>query len=197
MDESTHTFSPKVLDRAFTIELDDPVLTDFASPATAATRTPDIDALGMLATLMIQDSNAISIQEARAESQPLFEHIAGLLAEIQEILAPAGIKFGYRTRDAILLYLHFWRKHELADIMTGYAALDFCILQKILPKVSGSGDALSDALKKLAAWMTARETPQPDAPFPEFAGALDRSVRKAERMAALLDLDGATRFWGA
>ena len=56
---------------------------------------------------------------------------------------------------------------------------------------------MSDALKKLAAWLSARETPQAGDPFPEFAGKLDRSVRKAERMAALLDLDGATRFWGA
>jgi 5-methylcytosine-specific restriction endonuclease McrBC GTP-binding regulatory subunit McrB len=197
MDESTHTFSPKVLDRAFTIELDDPVLTDFATPASASAMAPDLDSFKLLASQMIQESNAISIMEARAESQALFEHVAGLLGEIQEILAPAGIKFGYRTRDAILLYLHFWRKHELADIMAGYAALDFCILQKILPKVAGSGDALSDALKKLAAWLSARETPQAGDPFPEFAGKLDRSVRKAERMAALLDLDGATRFWGA
>lgn len=197
MDESTHTFSPKVLDRAFTIELDDPVLTDFSSPGAAGAATLDASALSLLAAETIHESNAISIQEARAESQALFEHVAGLLAEIQEILAPAGIKFGYRTRDAILLYLHFWRKRGLVDIMTGYAALDFCILQKILPKVAGNGDALSDALKKLAAWLSARETPQAGDPFPEFAGKLDRSVRKAERMAALLDLDGATRFWGA
>lgn len=196
MDESTHTFSPKVLDRAFTIELDDPVLTDFSSATTKNTQ-PDITALSILAAQMIQQTNAITIQEARAESQPMFEHIAGMLAEIQEILAPAGIKFGYRTRDAILLYLHFWRKHELADIMTGYAALDFCILQKILPKVAGSGDALSGALEKLAAWLTAHEIPQAGDQFPEFAGKLDRSIRKTERMATLLDLDGATRFWGA
>ncbi|WP_416757235.1 McrB family protein [Pseudomonas sp. BNK-6] len=196
MDESTHTFSPKVLDRAFTIELDDPVLTDFAS-ATSKSTEPDITAFSVLAAQMIQQTNAITIQEARAESQPLFEHIAGMLAEIQEILAPAGIKFGYRTRDAILLYLHFWRKHELADIMSGYAALDFCILQKILPKVAGSGEALAEALEAFVAWLTAHETPQVGDPFPEFAGKLDRSIRKAERMAALLDLDGATRFWGA
>ena len=185
------------MDRAFTIELDDPVLTDFASAGQSTKASPDIEVLGQLSTGMIQDSNAISIQEARAESQPLFEHIAGLLSEIQEILAPAGIKFGYRTRDSILLYLHFWRKHELADILTGYAALDFCILQKVLPKVSGSGDALSEALKGLVDWLSSRETPQAGDPFPEFAGKLDRSIRKAERMASLLDLDGTTRFWGA
>jgi 5-methylcytosine-specific restriction endonuclease McrBC GTP-binding regulatory subunit McrB len=197
MDESTHTFSPKVLDRAFTIELDDPILTDFASAISTTNAEPDVNTLAELATQMIQQSNAISIQEARAESQPLFEYIAGLLAEIQEILSPAGIKFGYRTRDAILLYLHFWRKHDLAGIMTGYAALDFCILQKILPKIAGSGDALAETLEKLVAWLTAHETPQVNDPFPEFSGKLERSVRKAERMAALLDLDGATRFWGA
>lgn len=197
MDESTHIFSPKVLDRAFTIELDDPVLTDFPNPSSTTTASSDTSALGVLATMIIRESNAISIHEARAESQPLFEYISALLGEIQEILAPAGIKFGYRTRDAILLYLHFWRKHKLEDIMTGYAALDFCILQKILPKISGSGDTLSEALKKLVEWLSAREAPQAGHPFPEFVGKLDRCVRKTERMTALLDLDGATRFWGA
>ncbi|MGC0972224.1 hypothetical protein E1N66_13165 [Pantoea allii] len=196
MDESTHTFSAKVLDRAFTIELDDPNLTEFSSAVTS-TKVFETAALEELAAQMISSDNAISIQEARAESQPLFEHIASLLAEIQEILAPAGVKFGYRTRDAILLYLHFWQKYNLADIITGYAALDFCILQKILPKIAGGGEALSEALEKLAAWLKAHEKPQDDEDFPEFCGKLERSVLKVERMSALLALDGTTRFWGA
>lgn len=197
MDESTHTFSPKVLDRAFTIEFDDPILTDFANTAPPTSPKSDVVSLDELSKLVIQQSNAISIQEARNESQPLFEYIAGLLAELQDILAPAGIKFGYRTRDAILLYLHFWHKNDLADIITGYAALDFCILQKILPKISGSGDTLSESLEKLSTWLVEHETPRVGEPFPEFSGKLERSVRKVEKMVRLLDLDGATRFWGA
>lgn len=133
MDETTHTFSPKVLDRAFTIEFDDPDLTAFAADlggGGGGGGGPGGDSFEELATVVIKESNAITVQEARAQSQDLFEHIAQLLSEIQDILAPAGIKFGYRTRDAILLYLHFWRENQLADVLSGYAALDFCILQK-------------------------------------------------------------------
>jgi MoxR-like ATPase len=197
MDETTHTFSPKVLDRAFTIEFDDPDLTAFASSQSG--RDGRSNAFDELAVIAIRESNAISVQEAYVTSQDLFEHIALLLSEIQNILAPAGIKFGYRTRDAILLYLHFWRELNLADILTGYAALDFCILQKILPKVAGSGEALAEALTKLASWLNAREEAQEDADgvLAEFSGPLARSVQKVERMIELLNLDGSTRYWGA
>lgn len=197
MDETTHTFSPKVLDRAFTIEFDDPDLTAFASGQRAV--KGGSNAFDELATIVIRETNAISVQEAYAASQDLFEHIALLLSEIQDILAPAGIKFGYRTRDAILLYLHFWRELQLADILTGYAALDFCILQKILPKVAGSGEALAEALTNLTTWLNARAETQEDADgvLAEFSGPLARSVQKVERMTELLNLDGSTRYWGA
>ncbi|MDI1334236.1 hypothetical protein [Pseudomonas sp.] len=197
MDETTHTFSPKVLDRAFTIEFDDPDLTAFASSQGGS--NGGSNTFDELAAIAIRESNAISVQEAYAASQDLFEHIALLLSEIQDILAPAGIKFGYRTRDAILLYLHFWRELQLADILTGYAALDFCILQKILPKVAGSGEALAEALTNLTTWLNARAETQEDADgvLAEFSGPLARSVQKVERMTELLNLDGSTRYWGA
>lgn len=195
MDETTHTFSPKVLDRAFTIEFDDPDLTSFASGAA----TSGAETFDELAEIVINESNAISVQEARENSQELFEHVAELLSEIQDILAPAGIKFGYRTRDAILMYLHFWRELGLRDIMTGYAALDFCILQKVLPKVSGSGEGLADALTKLTVWFDGRSAPQDGAEgiATEFSGPLARSQQKIERMAKILELNGAVSFWGA
>lgn len=194
MDETTHSFSPKVLDRAFTIEFDDPDLTSFASGTAAGTATFEV-----LSNIVIDPANAISVLEARAVNQELFEHIAQRLAEIQDILSPAGIKFGYRTRDAILLYLHFWRQLGLSDIMAGYAALDFCILQKVLPKVSGSGEVLADALNKLAAWLQASADTAAAAPgiTAEFAGPLERSHQKVSRMSEILKLDGSTRYWGA
>lgn len=197
MDETTHSFSPKVLDRAFTIEFDDPDLTAFASSGNK--KYDDGDLFDELASIAIRESNAISVQEAYSSSQELFEHIALLLSEIQEILAPAGIKFGYRTRDSILLYLHFWRELHLSDVLTGYAALDFCILQKILPKVAGSGEALAEALMNLNSWLNARAEVQldEDGIFAEFSGPLARSLQKVERMSALLTLDGSTRYWGA
>lgn len=193
MDETTHTFSPKVLDRAFTIEFDDPDLTAFASE-TASTGP----AFESLAEITIDPNNAISIMEAHSKNRDLFEHVAAWLDEIQSILSPAGIKFGYRTRDSILLYLHFWREMQLSDILAGYAALDFCLLQKVLPKISGSGDTLGKALKGLREWLMARSEPkaEEDGIDLEFVGSLERSLGKVGRMIDLLELDGSTRYWG-
>jgi 5-methylcytosine-specific restriction endonuclease McrBC GTP-binding regulatory subunit McrB len=194
MDETTHSFSPKVLDRAFTIEFDDPDLTAFAKGGGDASVSFE-----GLAQAVINLGNAINISEAQAKSQDMFEQVASWLEEIQSILAPANIKFGYRTRDAILLYLHFWREFKLSDVLADCAALDFCILQKILPKISGSGDALEASLKNLIKWLDERSVPQDGAVGikTEFAGPLERSREKVERMLALLNLDGTTRYWGA
>lgn len=194
MDETTHSFSPKVLDRAFTIEFDDPDLTAFASGMAPGTVSFEV-----LSSIVIDPANAISVFEAGKVNQELFEHIAARLSEIQDILSPAGIKFGYRTRDTILLYLHFWRQMGLSDIMAGYAALDFCILQKVLPKVSGSGEVLADALTKLADWLEAssNNTEVVTGIAAEFTGPLERSYQKVLRMSEILRLDGSTRYWGA
>ena len=194
MDETTHSFSPKVLDRAFTIEFDDPDLTAFTAGLGSVTASFE-----SLAQAAINPGNPINILEAQTKSQDLFEQVATWLYEIQGILSPAGIKFGYRTRDSILLYLHFWREFGLSDVLAGSAALDFCLLQKVLPKISGSGGALESALKNLSEWIDARSEQQNGADDidAQFAGSLERSREKVSRMLALLDLDGATRYWGA
>ncbi|PCR94042.1 hypothetical protein CP336_23305 [Pseudomonas fluorescens] len=191
MDETTHSFSPKVLDRAFTIEFDDPDLTSFAN----YTATGEED-FSKLADLIVDARNPLSIQEAYQNSQALFDEVAGLLQEIQNILSPAGIKFGYRTRDAVLLYLHFWKQLGLEDIVSADAALDFCLLQKVLPKISGSGEQLADALSALTDWLKNQRTSDGDGQPLTFVGPFTRSQEKSERMASLLDVDGATHYWG-
>jgi MoxR-like ATPase len=193
MDETTHSFSPKVLDRAFTIEFDDPDLTSFAS-VNAHSQT----GLKVLANAIIDPTRAVTVQEAKNDSQDLFEFVVDLLVEVQAILSPAGVKFGYRTRDSILLYLHFWRKLNLSERLAGCAALDFCILQKILPKISGSGEALQTALRSLSAWLGSREESNGSPGLKgDFEGPLARSQAKVNRMLSLLEEEGSTRYWGA
>lgn len=193
MDETTHSFSPKVLDRAFTIEFDDPDLTAFATAGGSASATFE-----SLAKALIAPANPINIMEAQAKSQDLFEHVAAWLDEIQGILGPAGIKFGYRTRDAILLYLHFWHEFRLSDVLAGCAALDFCLLQKILPKITGSGDSLGMALKELGEWLDAQAEQKEGAAGIELelAGSLERSRGKIARMLVQLENDGVVHYWG-
>ncbi len=194
MDETTKSFSPKMLDRSFAIEFDDPDLLAFPSYAERSEKL----SFENLANAVINSENAVNIGEAIHSSRDIFEDVSARLVDIQLLLAPAGIKFGYRTRDAILLYLHFWRQFGLSDVLAANAALDFCILQKVLPKIHGSGERLSDSLEALANYL--REGPSeaqlPKAASSEFAGAFERSHGKVARMIELLRVDGSTDFWG-
>lgn len=195
MDETTHAFSPKVLDRAFSIEFDDPDLTSLPSGGGDGKWVgPTLD---FMARRVMQVSNPASIREALPESELLFRDVVALLAEIQEILAPVGAKIGYRTRDAILLYMHNWKVFGLSKLVSGYAALDYCILQKLLPKISGTGEVLGDRLELLAEWLENFQEKGGALESNELVGPLTRSSEKVNRMWQLVRNEGSARFWGA
>jgi hypothetical protein len=75
MDESTHPFSDKVLDRAFTFELWDVDLTAWEAKKRAGGATGD-----------------------------LLDRVAALLRDLYSVLKPARRHFGYRTADEVLAY---------------------------------------------------------------------------------------------
>ncbi|SRR5579875_1489745 len=220
MDETTRVFSPKVLDRAFSIEFDEVDLTAFVEP-----RQQSLAAnagFSRLGKRLIDRGNPVSVSEVYASSRDLFDHVAGLAEEIKGILKPAGISFGYRTRDAICLYMWHWEHDELADLLSLKDALDLCILQKVLPKISGTGEGLQKALEELHDWLlragTAKQVASalpgeeesgeeaeslpgeeaPDEPMAEILSSpYQRSAEKVARMRQKLRDEGAVSFWGA
>src|SRR6266852_1915668 len=219
MDETTRVFSPKVLDRAFSIEFGEVDLTAFIEPGGEETiAKPEFSWLGKR---VIDLRNPVAVSEVYSSSRDLFDRVAGLAEEIKGILKPAGISFGFRTRDAICLYMWHWERDELADILPIKDALDLCILQKILPKIGGTGEGLRKALEQLREWLLRAETAeQIAAALPseeesgEEAGSLPREEeaseataevlsspyqRSAEKVAWMLQKlsdEGAVTYWG-
>lgn len=188
LDETTHTFSPKVLDRAFTIEFDYPDITAFP-PSHGTGSSTDFS---VLAAKVIDKSRFISVHEALPENREMFQQVADILFEIQQILSPSGIRFGYRTRDAVLMYMYHWKLMGCGKVLTHNAALDLCILQKVLPKVHGSGELLLSSLQELAEWLKYSES----SGALEFNSPYTRSLQKLERMIDVLESDGVTYYWG-
>ncbi|HEX6188748.1 MAG TPA: AAA family ATPase [Pyrinomonadaceae bacterium] len=196
MDETTRLFSPKVLDRAFSIEFDEPALTTFA----VATRR-DYDPSGFHALMvnLLDSSNPVSVDEVFSDSETLFEGIGTLLEEVREILRPSGISFGFRPRNDICIYMYHWQKQDLASVLSPTAAMDWCFLQKILPKLSGTGEALREALEALLTWLNTNETAGNTNPLsvtPLQSRPWRRSADKLQRMINRLEVEGATTFWG-
>lgn len=219
MDETTRVFSPKVLDRAFSIEFDEVDLTAFVEPREGnSVANLDLSQLGKRA---IDSGDPITVNEVYSSSRELFDRVAGLIEEIKGILKPAGISFGYRTRDAICLYMWHWEHNELGEILSTKDALDFCIFQKILPRISGTGEGLRKALEELREWLLragtakqfAKALPTEEEPIDEKESLSDeavsdqaiseilsnpyqRSAEKVGRMLQKLADEGAVTFWG-
>lgn len=208
MDETTRPFSPKVLDRAFSIEFDDVDLTAFVHHESSEQIEPD--QFRLLADRLVDSTNPVSVSEVYIESQSFFDRIAGMLEEIRRLLQPAGINFGYRTRDAICLYLWHWSYDKMDNIMPLSTAFDFCVLQKILPKISGTGEALRQGLESLLEWLEQKEEDPEDAVLDsddaslvvadnvtgsEPARPCPQSADRVRRMLRQLADEGATTYW--
>lgn len=149
VDETTHMFSPKVLDRANVIEfrMDSDELKGFlVNPA-----RPDLAKL---------DGKGASFGEAfvKAAKRPVSipsEVKAAYDAEILlffKTLQAHGTEFGYRTAYDTARFIHFYKllgNHAGGDTTWFPGAFDCVVFQKLLPKLHGSRAKLGPVLKKL------------------------------------------------
>lgn len=191
MDETTHNFSPKVLDRAFSIEFNEVDLTAFPNTASGPI---SIESFRPIATRLVDPQNPVTVGEGYREQPQMFDDVAGLIEEVRTILEPARLSFGYRPRDASCLYIWHWKKDSLEGILPYNTALDYCILQKVLPKIYGQGERLRSALENLEGWLQGESVIGLEAdPARQFL----RSAEKVRRMRQRLDEEGATTYWGA
>lgn len=196
MDETTRTFSRRVLDRVFSVEFDEPDLTAFASETESKY---DSTGFPSLMTRLLDPANPVSVDEAYSSSETLFEGIGSLLEDVRAILRPAGISLGYHTRNDICLYMHFWKEFQLSRVLSATGAMDFCFMQKILPKINGTGEALGDALKELLEWLNVSETNSAMDSLsidPCESRPWKRSADKVGRMIKRLEVESATTYWG-
>ena len=192
IDETTRSFSPKVLDRAHSIEFGDVDLTAFPI-IDSVSDSPADGAFSQLAKGLVDLKNPLTVGEAYSTQRELFDHVAGLFEEIRLILEPAGLSFGYRPRDAACLYMWHWDHERLKGVLPRNTALDNCILQKVLPKIFGQSERLRQSLEILEQWLHGKSVRGFDAdPERDFLQSADR----VRRMRQQLDEDGVTTYWG-
>jgi len=139
MDDTTFSFSRKVLDRANTIEFNDVRLEDL-----------DFEVKNLLKPLDLDNSyfktKFISIKDAIAFDKDYVVKINNQIIEINNILAMGNKHFGYRVRDQIIFYMLENKENKLLDESL---AFDYQIMQKILPTITGSDRVIKDILIEL------------------------------------------------
>ena len=143
IDETTYTFSPKVLDRANVIEfrINESEMSSYLSEATEVT---DLNGEGKSTG---ESFVTIATEKAKANSKDLITTLNNFFKTLQEV----GAEFGYRTASEIQT---LFSKIDLVN--PDYSnkeneKIDIAIMQKLLPKLHGSRSKLTPILKTLAA----------------------------------------------
>lgn len=208
VDEAGHAFSRKVLDRAFTLELDAANLRRWGRPGAE----PPAPRPWPAAAWRPRAASLADLADLDATERRRVEEAVDALAEADARLAPAGLGVGYRARDeAALFVLHAAETPGAFRTEDGEAVdpLDLALLTKVLPRVAGGRRAVRRALAALLAWAAAGA---PLAAEEDLERALDdyeaqgapealegarfpRTAARAARMLGRLREEGFASFW--
>jgi 5-methylcytosine-specific restriction protein B len=139
IDETTYMFSPKVLDRANTIEfrLTEKDLEDFI----ASDIKLDMDLLKAQGANMAESFMRMALQETDKNLKSIEADLKLFFSELKK----SGAEFGYRTASEIGRLMYMLK--ELGE--SGDNLLDIAIMQKLLPKLHGSRNKLTKVLPVL------------------------------------------------
>lgn len=152
VDETTYMFSPKVLDRANTIEFETYSAKDYMTNKFDISEPKgNIDYLEDL--LINQDIQEMSIQELEKifSDDGFWQELSDEIFKFQKILKESGFDFGFRVINEIVRFMAIAYKYENEpEIWTNWKRyFDAQIKQKMLPKLHGSQKIIGETLDKL------------------------------------------------
>lgn len=142
MDETTFSFSRKVLDRAMTIEMND---VDLHGGLTE--RNEQIGKLGKAELI----GNAVEGVDVYADNKEVCETVLTYLDTVNAVLNGTPFKVAYRTRNEFLLYvvnnLSYNKDENDTELELGYVvarALDEITSMKVLSRIERDDTKVSD-----------------------------------------------------
>jgi len=169
IDETTYMFSPKVLDRAFTIEFRDVDLASYIEKLTKEEETKgEEEKLNgneggkgegkSLKEKILDDirNNGKFYVFTKDDIKKAIEKLGNFKEELKELndaLLPYDLGFGYRVVDEIALFVYLAKQSQ--DFLPGFGeekAKDLAILMKVLPKFHGPRAKLEKPLVEVLKW---------------------------------------------
>ena len=182
MDDTTFSFSRKVLDRAMSIEMNEVDYDAFL----AGTTEDDIPVLIDCNKLLVK--RPIKSQEVKDEIDGI--RITNFLKDINSILEGTPFKLGYRAANEALLYVAASMSFGSDDIAS---ALDDFTLMKILSRIEGDNSKLKTVngdciLEKLTEFLSSA-----NGIVSELKNS--KSLAKLRQMSLALERDHFVSFW--
>lgn len=203
VDETTHMFSSKVLDRAFVLELDDVHLEGYGSPVFTAGISPFT--LGDLTSLTFERRPSLE-DWLHLDELPGGSGVKRFLLGLHKALKSEHRHFGFRVANEVARFLALFVEQTASGPDLLWTALDLAIHSKILPKFHGTQQELQATLTELRNFCVQRNTEetsglvpgrQGDEPSPmetRSSPRLQRTIAKLERMSRRLTSHGFASF---
>jgi 5-methylcytosine-specific restriction endonuclease McrBC GTP-binding regulatory subunit McrB len=188
MDETTHPFSKKVLDRANTIEFNRVELSNL----TFLEESNKVEAISVPDSKF--RSRYLHLKDLYSANKDLVIKVTDELENINKPLQLINAHVGYRVRDEICFYLDY---NEDGDLLRYEEAFDHCILQKILPRISGSDKRVEQLLSELYNLFTGKVYKEGQDSYQQEIdqAKYPNSAAKVLEMLRRLRDDGFTSFW--
>jgi hypothetical protein len=154
MDDTTHQFSRKVIDRAMTIEMnelnfnnmfdDKEKLNYFDEPLDAHLFISDSVSANHALKLVDEDAEQLKAQTIE------------IMQALDEKLKDTPFRVAYRVQNELVIY---FRNLRLINPQTPFdelfaSAVDFMLKMKVLPRIEGDEDMVKKPLKALDVWTT-------------------------------------------
>lgn len=207
MDESTHGFSKKVLDRAFTIEMSMPSLLGWKR----VTREEAVVEQWPASAWIGRGNRLFDLDDLRDEETRKVNEIVASLEEVNSILSEAQLQLGYRSRDEIALFVLNASELESGFVTRSQQPIDpfdLALQMKVLPRISGGSEAVKRLLLRLIGWAVSGKILGDETKSEEIVSSWTKSRESAilaarfPRTAARLCLmrqrlhnDGYTSYW--
>jgi len=167
IDETTYMFSPKVLDRAFTIEFDADIelylnkLHENNNQNTGNVKSINVNKKSYDLRDFTREGQFAKIDKEcvkeigdktlkfKINGNKISKRISDILKDIFSILQPYGLHFGYRVYDEIMMFVYNANEFTRDEYkMNLNEALDLAIKMKILPKFHGTRQKLEKPITK-------------------------------------------------
>lgn len=190
MDETTFSFSRKVLDRAMTIEMNNVDL--------KAGLTEKYEFIGKLGSDELIGT-AVEGVDVYEDNKEVCDKVLDYLVAVNTVLDGTPFKIAYRTRNEFLLYvvnnLPYSKNEDGTDISQGYViarALDEVTNMKILPRIEGDETKVSFGLLD---GLTETIINGLKAVAEDFTSEDSVSLAKLKEMKRRLETSGYTSYW--
>ena len=177
MDETTHQFSRKVIDRAMTIEMNGGQLSDMFGGSKRLEYLPEAEQQKWQGAFKQRYVSADEVLELHPEAaNDIKEKLPARLDDINKALKGTPFEVSYRVLNELVIMvavmLDYNTEAKDIDIVIN-EAMDLILMMKVLPRIEGDDELLEKPLERLAVY--AEGYPKAGAKIKEMQERLGRS----------------------